>query len=54
MPIVAGAFGGELKAPRGGHGQARDLGDHGAEAAVPQAFLEAGEDGLLVARLRHR
>ena len=38
-----------MESPRGGHGQARDLRHHGAQAPVPQAFFKAGEDGLLVA-----
>ena len=32
-------------------GKSRDLGDNGAKAAVPQAFLETDEDRLLIARL---
>jgi hypothetical protein len=40
-----------LKAAGGGHGEPRDLGDNGAKAAVPQAFLETDEDRLLIARL---
>ena len=47
----ARSFGGELKPPRGGHRQARDFGHHGAQPAVAQPLLKAGEDGLLVAAL---
>jgi len=47
----ARAFGGKLKAAGGRHGESRDLGDNGAKAAVPQAFLETDEDRLLIARL---
>ena len=45
-------FGGELRvAARRSWVTARDLRHHGAEAAMPQAFFKAGEDGLLVAAL---
>jgi len=45
----ARAFGGELKATRGGHRQARDFCDHGAKPAMPQAFLATGEHRLFIA-----
>ena len=51
MPIGPGTFRRELQPPRGGHRQARDLGDDGAEPAMPQPFLHAGEHGLVVAGL---
>jgi hypothetical protein len=50
-PDGAGAFGGELKAAGGHRRQVCDLGDNRAESAMPQALLEAGEEGFLVARL---
>jgi hypothetical protein len=46
-----GAFGGELEPPRGSHWQTRHFGHDSAEPAMPQALLEAREDGLLVAAL---
>ena len=48
----AGAFGGKLKPPRGGHRQARDLRHDSPESAVTQALFKAGEDCLLVAALK--
>ena len=44
----AGGFGGEVKAPGCRHRQPRHLGDDGAETAVPQAFLETGQQCLVV------
>lgn len=44
-------LGGKLQPPRSGHGQARDLADDRAQPAMPDAFLHAGEDRLVVAGL---
>lgn len=46
-----GLLGGELQPPRGCHGEARDLADHCAQSAMPDAFFHAGEDCLVVAGL---
>lgn len=45
----AGLFGTKLKPPGGRHVEAGDFADHGAEPAVPQAFLHASKQGLVVA-----
>ena len=47
----ARALGGKLKAARCGHGEPCDLRDHAAKPAMAQAFLETGEQHLLVAGL---
>lgn len=44
-----GGFGGEVKAPRCRHRQSRHFGHDRAETAVTQAFLEAGQQRLVVA-----
>ena len=46
-----GAFSRELQAPGGGHGKTGDLADDGAQPAMSEAFLHAGEDRLVVACL---
>jgi hypothetical protein len=46
----ARAFGGELKAAGGRHGEPRDFCYDSAKAAVPQAFLETDVDRRLVPR----
>ena len=43
-----GGFGGEMKAPGCRHRQPRHFGDDGAETAVAQAFLETGQQRLVV------
>ena len=45
----AGSLRRERQPPRQGHRKPRDFGDHGAESAVPNSFLETGEHRLLVA-----
>ena len=43
-----GAFRGEPKAPRSGHGEPRHLGDDDAEPTMPQPLFGAGQRGLVV------
>lgn len=44
----AGSFGGEVKAPGCRHRQPRHFGDDGAKTAMTQAFLETGQQRLVV------
>ncbi len=43
-----GAFRGEPKAPRSGHGEPRHLGDDGTKPTMPQPFLGTGQHDVVV------
>lgn len=47
----AASLGAELETPGGGHVESRDFTDNRAETAMPQAFLDTCEHGLVVAGL---